>query len=252
MKIERAQALFRELDNLLGKERVFEYVVETDYAKGERWTRAKKNEEAADRVSAVTGDIVHNLRSALDHAFWDVVSPHVPEREHKRIQFPYAKDESRWPKELQTRFADCVSNGFYDYVKSLNVFSGSGGGGALALLHEMDIQDKHKFPLPVGDFTKLHSSDIIPYVHDFPGGIHGMSFGRNNKDVLWKVPSRKRPKDKKSDCAAERLSCRILPINIDVCFAFGSGNKLCLITATLSSMIDDVANVVAEIFKYKK
>jgi hypothetical protein len=50
--------------------------------------------DAPDRVplrfGLMVGDAANNLRSTLDHIVWKVVSPHVPEKQHGSVQYPFA------------------------------------------------------------------------------------------------------------------------------------------------------------------
>jgi hypothetical protein len=42
------------------------------------------------RFGLMVGDAANNLRSTLDHIVWKVVSPHVPEKQHRNVQYPFA------------------------------------------------------------------------------------------------------------------------------------------------------------------
>jgi hypothetical protein len=42
------------------------------------------------RFGLMVGDAANNLRSTLDHIVWKVVSPHVPEEQHRSIHYPFA------------------------------------------------------------------------------------------------------------------------------------------------------------------
>ncbi|MDC6130521.1 hypothetical protein [Burkholderia gladioli] len=250
VKIERARALLDELSGLIESERVFDYVVETDYEKGERWTRARENLEVSARVSAVAGDVIHNLRAALDHAFWTVVSPHVEETRKKSVQFPYARNESGWERELETRGAIRVGGAFCDYVRKLNVYPG-GDSDNLVLVHEVDIEDKHKTVIPIGDFKNISSSDLVVCVPDFPGNLVDASLGMSLRDVMWRVPKRDLPRKKPGGKKpVHKISSRILPINVRVCFRKINSEELISIDEFLVPVIDEVESVVKDMLAF--
>ncbi|WP_186121509.1 hypothetical protein [Burkholderia gladioli] len=250
VKIERAQALLRELRGILESERVFDYVVETDYKKGERWTRARENSEVSARVSAVAGDVIHNLRAALDHAFWTVVSPHVEEARRKSVQFPYARNASGWERELETRGVVRVGSAFCDYIKKLNIYPG-GGSDNLVLVHEVDIEDKHKAIIPVGDFKKISSSDLMACVPDFPVGIVRTSFGMNARDIVWQVPKRALPRKRPGGRRpVYKISSRVLPLDVSVCFRKINSGELIPIDEFLVPVIDEVESVVKDVLAF--
>ena len=49
-----------------------------------------------DTVVIRCGEVLHNLRSAIDHAYWEAVSPCIEDAsKHSAIQFPFAKDGSK-------------------------------------------------------------------------------------------------------------------------------------------------------------
>src|SRR5260370_25078399 len=73
LKIERATKHIEELNELLRKTRPFSYTIETNAKTGERSAFPKRNEAAINAVALIIGDIVHNLRSALDHAYWVIL-----------------------------------------------------------------------------------------------------------------------------------------------------------------------------------
>lgn len=185
-KIERAKELILEIEVLLQDDPAYNYCLETDINTGQRATFAKKNQKALDKVVLRCGEVLHNLRSALDHAYWDAVSPYVTD-ESKRgaIQFPFSKNADNLESTIKSRLAHKVSQDFYDAIVSVKSYGSVGGNQILNLVHTINIVDKHKFPVPVGDFTKISSSQIISQVPDFPQGLVNGSFGQNRRDVVW-------------------------------------------------------------------
>ena len=71
LKVQRAGKHYAELSALIRKHKPFRYFVETNFKTGEKATFAKKDEEVANHGAIIIGDIIHNLRSALDHTYWN-------------------------------------------------------------------------------------------------------------------------------------------------------------------------------------
>lgn len=182
-KIARAIELTEEVSTLLVTEPPYGYFLEINTVSGMKATLSKPDEEALETIVIRCGDILHNLRSALDHAYWEAVSPHI--NQSARIQFPFAKSSSKLEQTLKSSSANKVSEKFYLAIESIRPYAGEGGNTLLHLIHEMNIIDKHKFPTPVGDFTKISSENIRRLVPDFPRGIINCQFGQNGKDVCW-------------------------------------------------------------------
>ncbi|PIV44623.1 MAG: hypothetical protein COS27_01300, partial [Nitrospirae bacterium CG02_land_8_20_14_3_00_41_53] len=182
LKIDRATEHVNELNELFQKQRPFSYILETNTKTGQRATFAKKNEAVIHRAALICGDVIHNLRSALDHAYWEVVSPvATTEKERRLLQFPFSETEARLDETVKTRLADRVSPSFYQTLIDLKPHGEPGGNELLSLIHKLDIIDKHKLLIPTGDYTRLSSEMLIKQVPDFPRGLINCGFGQNNR-----------------------------------------------------------------------
>jgi hypothetical protein len=52
----------------------------------------------------------------------------------------------------------------------------------------LDAVDKHKFPIPSGDYTRLNTASLRKEIPDFPTAFGGtLTFGSNRRDVRWRV-----------------------------------------------------------------
>lgn len=184
-KIERARELISEINLLQAESPAYTYCLETDTQKGQRATFAKKNQIDLDKLVIRCGDVFHNLRSALDQAYFESVTPHIPESSFGAIQFPFSKAESKLDSTIQSRLAHKVSDDFVEVIRQVKPYSGSGGNLLLNLIHEINIIDKHKLPIPVGDFTRISSEQLRAQIPDFPEGMVDCGFGCNGRDVVW-------------------------------------------------------------------
>lgn len=97
--------------------------------------------------STIAGDCVHNLRSALDAAVWEVATrdgstPPNP----KSLYFPIVVDRSRWGATVQSQLAG-VPEEYVSRIESVQPFNHVATPehrSALELLHQLDIDDKHR------------------------------------------------------------------------------------------------------------
>jgi hypothetical protein len=102
------------------------------------------------------GDGLHNLRSALDAIAWDLahLDGRTPTRPH-RVAFPicataadWEKAEKEWVGELPTWARERLR-----FLQPFTFDNPEGQPFSLAILHSLDIQDKHKTILEVQTTT---------------------------------------------------------------------------------------------------
>jgi hypothetical protein len=94
----------------------------------------------------IIGDAIHNLRSALDHLTWDVVSPHGPPRPGD-VQFPFCRQADAFEGALSHRQIHLTGEKTIEKFRSLKPYPG--GDDVLYALHQLDIADKHQLVLTV-------------------------------------------------------------------------------------------------------
>jgi len=105
-------------------------------------------------IPAIAGDVVHNLRSALDHLAFQLVSAGVEAGETRPngrwfdIQFPilysFANYEDKKSQVLQGAQQDAI-----DAIDKLKPYQG--GDNRLWLLRQLDNTDKHSFIILPGE-----------------------------------------------------------------------------------------------------
>ena len=187
LKIKRAEKHYAELLSIFRKKKPFGYFLETNCKTGERATFAKRNEDVANEAAIVIGDILHNLRAALDHAYWNCTESFAKSDGEKRnIQFPITSTEKALKESVLPGLPSRVSDDFPKVLEGLRPYR-EGGNKLLCAIHDLDVLDKHKLLIPTGNFTKINSSMIQRQVPDFPTGIMNGGFGNNYRDVGWKV-----------------------------------------------------------------
>ena len=146
LKIKRAKVHFADLEALWRgflKAHPYEWVRENDPQTGESGLRLKQAQPLPLCVPVLAGDLIHNLRSALDQLVWQLVKANGGEPEEN----PSAHSFTVWDLEAkcQTGFpggAAGVSKAALKFLKGLKPYKG--GNDALWAIHYLDIVDKHR------------------------------------------------------------------------------------------------------------
>jgi hypothetical protein len=188
LKIHRATEHITELNIFIQKNPPFEYILETDVYAKRRAIGPKKHETRVRSVALMIGDVVHNIRSSLDHAYWEIVSPHASgEREPMAIQFPFSKTQAGLKGAVHNRLAHRVSPEFADTISNLKPYEESGGNDLLCLIHRLGILDRHKLLTPVADYRRLNDDILRSQIPDMPPAIKFVGVGMSNiqYDILW-------------------------------------------------------------------
>jgi hypothetical protein len=173
LKLNRAAKHIAELCELFRNTRPYVLAIETDIGTAKRRLFPKENGTAIDHAGTIAGDVVHNIRSALDHAYWQIVAPCVSAAELKRIQFPFAEKADGLDSAMQRRLAQNAGTGFYCAIRHLKPYANPGGNELLFLVHELDILDKHRLLIPTADHLELRSTDVRTFAPDFPFDLGG-------------------------------------------------------------------------------
>jgi hypothetical protein len=97
-------------------------------------------------ISAIFGDMIHNLRAALDMAACELVR--AAGRSDKRVYFPFSDDETCLPEMIKNKNFHRAGPMAVALLKSLRPYRC--GDISLRAIHDLDIQDKHHKLIPVG------------------------------------------------------------------------------------------------------
>lgn len=118
------------------------------------------------------GDALHNFRSAFDAMAWGIA--HFNDTEPTRpksVYFPICTEEKQWRKALNDWVGD-IHPEFQERFRIMQPFTYTPAGGVsvLSMLHDLDIQDKHRDILTVSaDLTGLSFDGSFTYEdYDIP------------------------------------------------------------------------------------
>lgn len=150
-KVERAK---RHMDELRAAAKAFlasspyEGGVKHDDASKERIYFLKSVREPPVTLAAIVGDVLHNLRSALDHLAYELVVIGTGNSgPHHHVYFPISEDAARYKDETPRK----VKGMRPEAIRAIDAVKPYGGGNdVLWRLHRLDIIDKHRTLLIVG------------------------------------------------------------------------------------------------------
>ena len=97
------------------------------------------------KFSALIGDFIHNLRTALDLLVCDLVT--INGKSTKEVYFPFCASPAELPRMIRDRKIYRAGPDIVAYIESLKPYTG--GNIALRAIHDLDVTDKHHALLPV-------------------------------------------------------------------------------------------------------
>lgn len=157
-KIERAERHINDLHAEISRfhESIpYEVTVEVDAESGYRLWKVTKVISPPRELALIAGDAIHNLRSALDHVFCQLVVANG-RKVDRQDSYPVCAGSKEFDlvgKQLRKR--DRISADALTAIRSTRPYKG--GNDALLRLHRLDIADKHREIFLVGAaFRSLH------------------------------------------------------------------------------------------------
>jgi hypothetical protein len=146
IKIERAKHHIVDLESRI---RIFrdagpcEIHSEEDSETGAYVFKIKNVRPVAPDISGAVGDVIHNLRSALDHLAWGLVEANGS-KPTKSTGFPIYESRAKYKAESLAKVKG-MSKSAVDAIDVLKPYKR--GNSDLWLLHNLDIIDKHRLLL---------------------------------------------------------------------------------------------------------
>ena len=157
------------------------YSVQHDEANGDRVWSLKINSEIPLAFSVLVGEIIHDLRSTLDHMIYHLVLQNGGTPTFSTA-FPIYDSAMDFKKDGKSKIKG-VSSQVAHVVDTTKPYKN--GNDALYQLHRLSIIDKHRAPLLLGATAtpKLRATvgKPVSYKHLFPPFEDGMPLLRANK-----------------------------------------------------------------------
>ena len=95
-------------------------------------------------IGAIVGDVVHNLRAALDLIACEMVR--AAGQSDKDVYFPFSETADQLDHMMSKRHFDRAGARAVALLQSLKPYKN--GNAALRVIHDLDIQDKHRALIP--------------------------------------------------------------------------------------------------------
>jgi hypothetical protein len=175
LKIDRAYKHIREIEAaILSLHEAYVSSIEKDANTGGHSIKY----ECADldsriiEIALITGDAVHNLRTALDHA-WFAIIDKLGLGQNSWTRFPFADTAQALGQTLKKKKIDIASPALFEKLTT-KIKPYCGGDVYLWGLHKADITDKHKLIIPIMEYTGangirledehgvIHDADLMP------------------------------------------------------------------------------------------
>jgi hypothetical protein len=171
LKIERATKHLQELDDAISAyfaQKPCIIVVERfpgmELSYGTHAWIARIRHPVPPSLSPIIGDVVHNLRAALDLLACDLVR--VNRRNPKSVYFPFCTTAADLPKTIKERNLHYAGEDVVRVIQSLKPYPS--GNAGLRAIHDMDVADKHRALLPVLGAVSLPVASILSAGKEFP------------------------------------------------------------------------------------
>lgn len=183
IKVDRAYKHLAELDSEIVRffawPYPYEVISQDDLQTGERTFYLRESKPIPLEISALIGDIAHNLISSLDHLAWHLVknSSIVPKASDRSIYFPIFETASEYRAKKMEKIKG-MTDASIEAIDAVQPYyrldtPGIGNGTALYWLHVINIHDKHRL--------------LIPTMLAIPAHTITKSKRRENADVLRKA-----------------------------------------------------------------
>lgn len=190
LKLERAK---HHIDDFIAQAEAFydkpggQFTIEHNPQTRQRTLSVNIDPAVPDHFALIIGDAIHNLRSALDHLTWDIVSPFNPPRP-KDVQFPFCQKAESFEAILAQRQVTLASVEVVEKFRELKPYLG--GNDLLYALHQLDIADKHQLVLTINSlvgFDRLNIRDFDEGAQDsFIENTAFPNIGKDNRIAVWR------------------------------------------------------------------
>ncbi len=165
LKLDRAAEHLREFESAVAaylNSKPCAIIVEafpgglTEHMGTQAWNARIRN-PAPIKLSAMIGDIIHNLRTALDLLVCDLVT--INGKSAKQVYFPFCATASELSHVIRERKIHRAGSDVVALIESMKPYTG--GNIALRAIHDLDVTDKHHALLPVLAAASVPLRDLL-------------------------------------------------------------------------------------------
>lgn len=247
VKVSRAKRHIRELEDSLDSflnKRPFRTFIGPHKRPGKRLISVKQIHSIPVGFSAIIGDAVHNLRSALDLLIYALVGT-----KNERAQFPFSeKGEAAFEKLLQKNSIGQAGSRVENIVRGLKPYKG--GNETLYGLHRLDIVDKHRLLLVSGatvDLKVVDARKLDPMLSQFTGpGV--LRFNGLSGGIMFNLPTQGRNRQERRAYKTREVETEFQP-EFSICFGANLPFEGQLVVPTLWEITKEVEKIIDQINK---
>ncbi|WFS02182.1 hypothetical protein [Rhizobium tumorigenes] len=159
LKIERAKKHVADLQSCCQtflQKQPFELWSRVRRGQYKREIFVKQQEVIPDDIALILGDVVHNLKSALDILAWRMVGDKAPNP--KRVLFPFAETEDGLKGSIGNRQTALAGEKVVKTIKALKPYLG--GDEYLYGIQALDTSDKHHFIITTAQVSPIVANDF--------------------------------------------------------------------------------------------
>jgi hypothetical protein len=162
LKVERAKKHISDADQrIITAANAYHATTHFDLKTGKQFLYyAPSDKNARREIALITGDAIHNLRSALDIAWMAILErdfPHAFDPDYNK--FPFKENRQALESALKnSRKINPSTNLFRFMVDEVQPYIG--GDPDMVALHYLDIDDKHRLLIPVSNIAAITSIEL--------------------------------------------------------------------------------------------
>lgn len=113
-------------------------------------------------LSVIAGDVLHNLRSALDHLVSRLAERNGA-NSTRDVYFPFGRDSTGFESSAKEKIKR-LSTSAQTFIRDLKPYKG--GNDLLWAIHALNIMDKHNLLVPVGSTATLRGVPVCDPLYE--------------------------------------------------------------------------------------
>jgi hypothetical protein len=159
LKIERANLHIHELEREIEAYRQtkpYSLKPDTDPSTGNEIIHLDLPEIIPPNLSVITGDVLHNLRSALDQLACRLAELSGVSNT-KGVYFPFGRSSEEFETSAKEKIRK-LNISAQTFIRNLRPYNG--GNDLLWSLHVLNIMDKHRLLVPVGSLANINGVPV--------------------------------------------------------------------------------------------
>ncbi len=200
-KVVRAEEHLRALNDVVEsfiKRKSYRPIEDRDPKTGTQRRYAVLTEQPPPEIPLVIGDVVHNLRSALDHGIFEVASRHasrpLTHRQEEGLSFPIFSNAAKFNRSSGVkRTMELLPTNVQEFIKGQQPYNTPPSSrrarvnDLLCVLQTMWNADKHRSLLVTAAVVGM---PFVERIYDIPEGVHrfGPPVQENGSVVLYVQP----------------------------------------------------------------